>query len=141
MIVFRRNGFAVTSSLYGTSSTLTWLKVGGSCSSDVQILSCNVDVMAKHLSPRQEAGVICTGILSLLSPPLSYLPLSLCAKVGPIYMGLMVSLLQNSAMIYSKYTMGVHTELCGFSWTTNGEHLMQITGEKKRQLWRVDSLA
>ncbi|XP_048780216.2 scavenger receptor cysteine-rich type 1 protein M160-like isoform X2 [Ostrea edulis] len=55
-----RNGFAVTSSLYGTSSTLTWLKVGGSCSSDVQILSCNVDVMAKHLSPRQEAGVICT---------------------------------------------------------------------------------
>lgn len=57
-----------------------------------------------------------------------------------VYMVLVAFLMQISAINYSKYAMGVHMELYGFSWKTNGEHLMQINGEKKKQLWRVDSL-
>ncbi|XP_062609641.1 scavenger receptor cysteine-rich type 1 protein M160-like [Saccostrea cucullata] len=55
-----KKGLAVINNLYGISPTLTWLKIKDPCSSEMQILSCQVEVLAERIFKR-EAGVICAG--------------------------------------------------------------------------------
>ncbi|XP_062590755.1 neurotrypsin-like [Saccostrea cucullata] len=57
-----KTGLAVNNTLYGVTPTLTWIKVKDSCSSDAQILSCNVEVLGNKFFPRIEAGVICADV-------------------------------------------------------------------------------
>ncbi|XP_061166768.1 scavenger receptor cysteine-rich type 1 protein M130-like [Saccostrea echinata] len=58
-----KKGLAVNNILYGVTPTLTWIKVKDSCSSDAQILSCSVEVLANRFFPRIEAGVICADVI------------------------------------------------------------------------------